>query len=405
MISVLYGGVCFILLMIVAPMIVGRLVCSNTRITLGSSRAYQFVIGFFSLLGIWALMVLPFSLWFPKHPFHEIRYAYLGTIITICAAGILYESSQKHKIKEPSSEYKSDTGNKLYQSITAGYRIFIQNVKSKIKTLIGSKANRIYMAVILAIVFFQIFETSYYAPVGYVNDDLYYYNHINDTVYMDQLYARTADGAIPEADKASIIYTTGYKLIVNQWFSFISFLSATTGIHSLILCRTLLPVYIIVVLYIMLYAFGIFIYPENRTKRLCYLICAALIFEALSYSYYLFFLTLYITTYGKQIAGIIGVPLLLLSLYVCTKEKNRDSRSILFECLLLFFVSAGVVSMGVSALSSGALAFFFMSIVIVFRIRKIKTLAYIAVAAIPFLIQLMTFISVGGRAVVTLSPR
>ena len=394
--SIIFSTISFTLLMVIAPAIVGNLICKKNTTVLDKSRAYSFIAGFFSMLGIWAVMVLPFSLFVPNHPFHEIRYAYLGVILMICLTDILYGLKQRSVFVEDSSPE---------QKFTIDLKPIIYGISKRIRSLICSTPDRIYLIVFLAVMVFQIFETLYFAPVGYVNDDLYYYNHINDTVYMDQLYARMANGAIPEADKASIIYTTGYKLIVNQWFSFISFLSATTGIHTLVLCRTIIPAYIIVLLYITIYAFGAFVFPDSRQKRMCFLMSSALIVEILSYSYYLFFLTLYITTYGKQIAGIIGVPFLLLSLYACVTNMNGDQRSRIFDWILLFLVSSGVVSMGVSALSSGALALVFMSAVLFFKYRNVKTLTCIVSVAIPFLIQLLTFVSIGGKAIVILSPK
>lgn len=383
-IAIVYGVLAFSLLMIVAPMIIGSFVCQNSNIDIRDSLAYRFVTGFFCVLGLWAMIVLPFSLFTPTSSFHHIRYVYLAAIIIICVIGTVYNARQ---------------------GMTQSLRDSAYTLVTKIRILTEDRANKIYIIVFLAVVFFQLFETMYYAPVGYVNDDLYYFNHINDTVYMDQLYPRTESGAIPEATNTSIIYTTGYKLIVNQWFSFISFLSATTGIHTLILCRTLIPAYIIVILYATLYGFGSYIFPENHSKRLCYLVCTAVIMEILSYSYYLFFLVLYISTYGKQIAGIIGVPLLLLTIHLCASSREGERKNFYYCIMVLFFISCGVVSFGVSALSSGALALIFTAGVVLARNRNRKTLSYIVAAAIPFIIQFAVFLSMGGRHIVILSPQ
>lgn len=383
-INIVFGIVSFSFLMIVVPMIIGGVVCKNSNIVIRDSIAYRFLVGFFCELGLWAIMVLPFSLYKSASPFHEIRYAYLAVIMIVCLIGLSHE---------------------IWKKKTLSFKDAISDVVARIRILTSVRANKIYVIVYIALLLFQLFETMYYAPVGYVNDDLYYYNHINDTVYMDQLYPRTADGAIPEAANASIIYTTGYKLIVNQWFSFISFLSATTGIHTLILCRTLIPAYIIVILYVTMYSFGLFIFPDNITKRLCYLMCAAIIIEILSYSYYLFFLILYISTYGKQIAGIVGVPLLLLTVFMCTDGRKGNRRNNYYSILLMILVSFGVASFGVSALSSGAVALVFFSGVLIAKIRDKKTVCYVIAAFLPFVVQFAVFLSIGGRSIVVLSPQ
>lgn len=368
--------------MIAVPMILGRLICSNIQLPLCESWAYRFVAGFFTMLAIWAVMALPFTLFTPKLPFHLLRYVYLAAISIICL----------------SAEIQEIRNGKTFKSI-------LSEVRGRFNASVAEKPGRVYLIVFMAIMAFQIFETVYYAPVGYVNDDLWYYSYINDTVYMDQLYPRVADGSIPAAAKSALVSTAGYKMVVIQWFSFIAFLSDTTKIHTLIMCRTLIPACIIIALYATMQSFGAYAFPGNRSKQRCFLMWSAVIIEILSYSYYLFFLTLYISTYGKQIAGIIGIPFMMLTLYMMIEDSRSETHNTAPHMVLLLAVNTGAVSTGVSTLLSGSLALTFMSVMLFIRHRTYRTAVYIICAWIPFLVYFLTYMSIGGQRTIKLTEQ
>ena len=334
------------------------------------------------MLAIWAVMALPFTLFTPKLPFHLLRYAYLTGISILCLSAEIHEIRNGKNLKS-----------------------IISDVRGRFNASVAEKPGRVYLIVFIVIMTLQIFETVYYAPIGYIHDDLYYYSYINDTVHMDQLYPKVADGSIPAVADFSLVSTVGYKMVVTQWFSFIAFLSATTKIHTLIMCRTLIPVCIIVVLYATMQSFGAYAFPGSRSKQRCFLMWSAVVIEILSYSYYLFFLTLYISTYGKQIAGTIAIPFIMLTLYMLIEDSRSETHNTAPHMVLLLAVNIGAVSTGVSTLLSGSLALAFMSMLLFIRHRTYRTAVYLICAWIPFLVYFLAYMSIGGQRTIKLTEQ
>lgn len=349
---IIYSSLVSIYLLIIVPFSIGTLICSKLKGEVFESLAYRFVVGFLSMLGIWAALALPFALFLKEMPFHYLRYAYILTITILCIIYVVLGRGKDNTIKAK-----------------------VNGIQQK--KLFGTGADRIYIVIFLLIFLIQLFETAYYAPVGYVQDDFFYYVDINETVYKD------------------LLCFVGAKQTLAQWYMFLSFIAATTNIPTIIICRTLIPVYIIAIIYMSIYAFGIFYFRGDVRKERVYLMWSSLILEALSYSYYMFFMTLYISTWGKIIAGMVAIPILIISLIISATDKGSVNAGITIrKIFLLIAVGAGSATLSIASMISGSIALFLFMLTLFIYYRKKEIAIYIITAGLPFAIQLLAYVAV-----------
>ena len=343
-----------IYLFIIVPFSIGTLICNKLKGEMFESQAYRFVVGFLSMLGIWAALALPFALFLKDKPFHYLRYAYILTITTQCIVYVVFGRG------------KDDTFKAIVNKFQRTWQIFF-----------GTGTDRIYVVIFLIVLVIQLFGTAYYAPIGYIQDDFYYYININKTVYKD------------------ILYFIGPKQTLAQWYMFLSFLAATTQVPAIIICRTLMPIYTIVMIYMSVYAFGLFCFKGDVNIERVYLMWSSLILGALSYSYYMFFMTLYISTWGKIIAGMVAIPILIISLIISATDKGSVNAGITIrKNFLLIAVGAGSATLSIASMISGSIALFLFMLTLFIYYRKKEIAIYIIMAGLPFVIQLLAYVAV-----------
>lgn len=342
----MYEILSFVTLLLIAPSLLGVLMCRGLKGILFENYAYRFVAGLMTELAVWAVLATPYMILFPNKPFHYLRYIYLVLLFALCCTSILLCKKMHININE------------------AAIR-----VRKAIREYIGKGSQRIYVVIFLCILVFQLAETLYYAPVGYVNDDHHYFPEITASVYLDNLQ----------------FY--GFKRILAPWYAFLAFIPAATHIHPLIICRTVMPTYILVIVYMGVYFFGKYCFKEDTSKVRIFMMWAAVIMEALSYTYYLFFMTTYISVYGKSMSGIIGVPVLLLTTLAMMSGHEENKNSIMQRIILLFAIGMGTAMYSFAGLIAGSAGMFLLLLIWLLSTKKKKMVFYAAIAEIPFIIQ------------------
>ena len=149
-----------------------------------------------------------------------------------------------------------------------------------------------------------------------------------------------------------------------------------------------------------MYVFACWLFPGDTHRKLVFLTTSAVIVEAFSYTYYLFFLTIYIGTWGKQVAGMIGLPFLMLSLYMMSAGNRKMPCA--SEAIHVILMGFGVASFGFSATIVGLVSVSMLYVVIFIRERE-KTVLPLGIAALlPFAVQLSVFALAGGNILLRL---
>ena len=365
-----------IFLLIVAPCITGSFVCSLTDTSLKHNRIYGYIAGFISNLAIWTVMTLIYLFVFPYGAFHRLRYAYIGVMIALCLIRLILIIIQKKDLRRKLSD-----------------------VYSHLKDYFFNSADRLYIVIFTVIAILQIFSIMYYAPSEYVQDDYYYNSAVNDTVYMDQLYTKKSkSGVFPEDPYATPPYVnSGYKMFLCPWIAFLALLAATSHIHSLIICHTLIPGFIIVLIYLTQFVFASFFYRNDSHRIRIFMMWSSVLAFAFCYTYYLFHLGFQIATWGKVSAAFTGLPMLLLATLDtidATLSASVTLRRLAGNFLFLFLMGAGTAAMAASVMMVGSAGLFFLMTACLIKYRKKEVLIYSFAAELMILIQLALWLIV-----------
>ena len=365
-----------IFLLIIAPCVTGSFVCSLTDSSLKKSYIFRYVTGFISDLAIWTVMTLIYLFVFPYGAFHRLRYAYLGVIVTLCFVRLAIVILRK-----------------------ADLRMELSDVYSHLKDYFLNSADRIYIVIFIVIAALQIFSIMYYAPSEYVQDDYYYNSAVNDTVYMDQLYTKKSKtGVFPEVPGSIPPYmNSGYKMFLCPWIAFLSLLASSSRIHPLILCHTIMPGFIIVLIYLSQFIYAAYFFKQDLHRIRIFMMWCSVLTLTFCYTYYLFHLGFQIATWGKVSAAFVGLPLLLLTTLETIEIKtscSSYSKGQMSSFLFLFLMGAGTAMMAASIMMVGSAGLFFLMIACLIKFRKKEALIYSFAAELMILIQFTLWLGV-----------
>lgn len=359
--------ICLIFVLLISPLLIGSLICRLPKVRMRDSYIYKYVTGFLSILAIWAFMAVPYSILCPYKPFHVLRYSYIVVLSVLCMTRIIIAVIRREKP-----------------------RIYLSKIREKLKTDFSEKHTRFTTGVFFLIVVFQIFNISYYAPSTFVQDDLFYYSLANDNVYMDQLNIKDPlDGTLIETVDGQPDYF--YKFIICPWYAFLSFLAATSHIHSLIISHTLIPGFIVLLIYLSEYILALFLFSNKASYIPVYMMWTTILTQSLYCTYYLFHLAMQIATWGKVSAALVGIPVLFVSVLAILDQSIDERTGIhttITNSIFLFLLSSGTAMLAASVMMIGSLGLFLLMMVCLWKYRKKEVLIYSFAAEFPLMIQL-----------------
>ena len=360
--------IALIFLLIIAPCMTGSLISGLTGASLKESLIYRYVSGFMADLAIWTIMTLIYLFVCPHGAFHVLRYAYIAVLTVACLARLII-ALLRHE--NPRNE--------------------LTLVLSKLKKYFSDASGRFYVTVFFITATAQIFSIMYYAPSEYVQDDYYYNSAVNDAVYMDQLYTKKSKTGIFPQDAETIppYRISGYKMFLCPWNAFLALIAASSHIHPLIICHTLMPGFIILLIYLVQYIIARYFFRNDIPQIRIFMMWSALLTQAFCYTYYLFHLGIQIATWGKVSAALVGLPVLLITTYetICVSSGKKDF-------LFLFLIGAGTAMMAASVMMAGSAALFLLMLSCLIKYRKKEVLIYSFASELMILIQLALWLFV-----------
>ena len=263
----------------------------------------SYLVGFFVLLSIFTVFSIPFTIL--DRPFHELRNVLAVLCITGWLLAVLVFVREKSFRRAASSAGQAGAWLKKYWWIVFP----------------------------LAVIVFQILRSVIRMPVRY-SDDSFYLTRIGDMLFSDRIMGcDTVTGVISDAARMS-----NPKFVLSSWLQFLGALCSLTGIHHLILIKTIFPVFVISFHYLLIWRLTFYLSPEFRKRALMLLFYALLMeFGSISlrtdYSYYLFTWS----WYGKTLCQFAVIPAVLL-FFLMAREHTTGWRDGVFLMLLCLAV-------------------------------------------------------------------
>ena len=119
-----------------------------------------------------------------------------------------------------------------------------------------------YFDIALIIIIYQVVRYVVKQPYIY-GDDVTYITMITDFVDTNAIYTKTWAGQIDPTPLSEI----SYKYVFTSYYPFMGMISILSGLHPLILCKTVIPVFYVPIHYLMIWRIGKYLFGDIQDEQ------------------------------------------------------------------------------------------------------------------------------------------
>ncbi len=245
-------------------------------------------------------------------------------------------------------------------------------VKSMLMELSASiSSNKVYAFASLVIISCQVVRAGIMEPIS-ISDNCEYYQVITAMVEKGEVYA------------------SGFaaKYVTSSWYPYEAFLARFTGCHGTIIASTVLPVLLILLAYCALWRLGQVVFEGDNRKNCLFLFIAAIVTEGMLINADPAAYMLVWPTWGKNLPPTIVCPLLLALFIEQAKMPQIDVRATVW----MFLLSVVAANATAASMLAVPLQMFALSIVFLFRKKRIDLCLMSVVVIIPEIIQFILYV-------------
>ena len=292
-------------LLIIVPVLLGRFIKEFIKSNSPGFSFFYFALGFIVMIGEFALICYPAI--FLAVPFHTVCYIVYGIYAVECLSILIWMIKTKRFSKK--SLFSKD--------------IFLSWIRSPA------------FWIMILMCSFQIIRLIVSEPSG-MRDSKSYGALINDILQSDRLFLVQPENGF---QLKSILDTT-LKYSLSPWYPFVSMLAKASRIHPLIISNTILPGYLLLIHYIILYSLGVLILDNNKNEVFCFTALCAFIYEMTLSCHTPTMIKLVWPLWGKGVLPMTVVPALLV-FYMLYTEKDSHVSGFRFLIVMIILVIAG----------------------------------------------------------------
>lgn len=234
--------------------------------------------------------------------------------------------------------------------------------------------------VIVAVIFIPAVLLTFYTPYIY-GDDKTYLTMVNDIVSSNTLYL--VDTVTGEAQS-----WVAAKYALSSYWTFLAYLAKVTGIHPLILCKTLLPYLIIPTYYVVQGLFAAWLFRGQKRKIDVYMLIVALVSIFGGFSNYT--ITYRLMTWvwqSKAFLALIVMPFLFYFANQMFEKRTRVIEYVLLAISVMAACSTTLTGAGIAVAMVAVLAFIYAV-----RRRKFGILIGTGIACSPALVFMVMYL-------------
>lgn len=314
--------VLFVILLLV-PLLIGRLVADIIKKEYCMKSGFWYLSGFLTMLALYQIICVPMTL--KEYSFSKLVICY-SIILGILSAIALWKYAGAILIW----------------------------VKEKMQWINIFRGHSFFFYMALALILGQIITLVCFMPdYAYCADDNTYITMANDTDETDMIIkVDSLTGHELSIDEVSL----KYKL--TSFITFMAYLARISGLHSLVIGKTILPVIIIGMAYYVQWMIGGMLFPDSRYKSEIFLFVISIVNLFMAFSNYTQTFRLMVCPWqGKAIMAVIVLPFLF---YVGNKvfcEKFTIGEMILLMITMFAAASASLMSLGIAPVMLLVIAF------------------------------------------------
>lgn len=332
-----------------APILIGSLMVSSMNKKNQRNLGMEYTTGMLVMLAVFQVVAIPFTIL--KRSLSELTVVYSLVLVVICVFAML-------------------------------------NIRKVYKTRIIQIKKR---ASIWMIAFFFILlqiATSVFLNPDYVysGDDTTYITMANDTVETDQIYLTDyLTGEHCSLGDVSPKYTLTSYLI------FTSYLAKISGLHVLVLCKTVMPIVVIAMAYCIWIAMAEELFKWDTEKTIFFVIVLSIlnIFGSFS-NYTLSFRLLVCSWQGKALLAVVILPYLFFYCWQLFWKKYGGKQLFMVVIAMIAASSGTVFGNGLAPIMVLVIA-----LIAGFYKKDYKTILHAGVCCIPNLVLMMIYMEYG----------
>lgn len=287
-----FGIVILLILLGVIPIMVGTLFSAPIKRDHANSLTFVYIIGIMVLVGLTELLSVPMTIL--KQSFSTFVWVYnlISLVMIVLAVWLCKE--------------------KLVR--------ILQGARKKLQA-----ASRLWILVILA-VYVPVIVLNFVTPYCY-GDDTTYLSMVNDIVYSNRLYLTN----VVTGEETTWVAA---KYSLSAFWTWLAYLAKMTGLHPLILCKSVLAYFFVPMAYAVQGLLSAFLCKNNERKMLVYMLLIVLVIIFGGFTNYSVTYRLY--TWVWQSKAFLAMVVLPVLLYYCNYvfEKNTT----IWEYFILMFM-------------------------------------------------------------------
>lgn len=264
--------------------------------------------------------------------------------------------------------------------IGAGLRFYKTNDKKEYLALNKPDLNFFknpYFDVALIIVIYQLVRYVIKQPYIY-GDDVTYITMITDFVDTNAIYTKAWAGQIDPTPLSQI----SFKYVFTSYYPFMGMISILSGLHPLILCKTVIPVFYVPIHYLIIWRIGKYLFSDteeekkHRDKLSVFMFFYVLLIEFGQISYYTLSRRLMIWVWNSKsdCFCLLLIPLFFYT-YIFLTEKGESERllgkaKLFYRQLLIAIIALACNSSTLMGLILSAIVMGIWFVIAAFRLKK-----------------------------------
>lgn len=326
-----------IVILTIVPLMLGALITYPIKRNYSDDLMFWYAIGLIMMAALFQLICVPLT--FFRIPFHTLAIIYnaLLTLLVLCSAVV------NRKRLRCLSRYKVERS--------------------------------VFLFIAIGLIMIQIVTSVVFTPqYVYSGDDTTYITMANDSVESDTIYLTDY-----MTGKSCTLADVSPKYTLTSYIMFTAYLAKVSGLHVLIVCKTILPVVIIAVAYMIFWQFGLFLFKGNQKNAYIFLIFVSMLnlFGAFS-NYTLSFRLLVCSWQGKAWMAAVVLPFLF---YYAAKIFERE-----YSWAEILIVAVAMVAASAGSLFGNGLAplmLMILAVISVIKYKRWKNFIMAAICCIP----------------------
>ncbi len=229
----------------------------------------------------------------------------------------------------------------------------------------------------LAIILYELYIYVFKEPWIY-GDDVSYIRDITRIVDTNSIYTKYWVGQIDPIPLEEV----SFKALFTSYYPFLAMISMLTGLHPLILCKTVIPVFYLPIHYLITWRIGMFLFGDEKDgaklieKKSMFMFFYAILIEFGHISYYTMSRRVTIWIYNsKSDCFTILLPALFIYTFIFLTEKAETDNiltdtGLIYRQFLIFIMALASISATTMGLIMSPIVMGIWFIIAAFRMKK-----------------------------------